>query len=281
MAERVSSTSQDEIPESTADQRIAGLYAQIRAVSGLQGINLFYRRLAYAGADVLTEFWDQVSPLYHSRRLHQAGAVVEHLVTLPAVACLDGPLLEASGVARDERAAVRATLRYFNRANAMHLALFSGLSHVLDDTGRDVTAVEHDNITESAANGEDELLPLVPFTDTPVASQVLVAAIRDRLAPNVNKALIPTLLRHFAPYPVLIGSLYGYVASHNEALLRAIDASRTDALRVGKPLFAPDSVTFSEPVRAIVDTTGHEFRQIIPTMLVLGTAMARGLTSSR
>jgi hypothetical protein len=268
--------SHDEIPETTADPAIAALYADIRQVSGLPGINLFYRRLAYAGTPVLAAFWEQVRPLYETRRLHQAGQTIEQLVTLPGVCTLDGPLLKAAGVDRDHRASVRATLRYFNRANAMHLVLFSVLTQAMHGTGSDLSALLLDPLQDPPVNGDDELLALPAWEDTPPASQVLVAGLRDRLAPGLADTIRPTLLRHFAPYPVLLAALYGYVACHNDALVAAIESSRTDALRAAKTLHEGVTVRFDAEVQAAVETTTAEFRQIIPVMLVLGTAMARG-----
>lgn len=265
----------DEIPETTTDPAIAALYQEIRDTSGLPGINLFYRRLAYAGADVLGGFWEQVAPLYRSRRLHDAGATLESSVTLPAVCVLDDPVLKAAGIAPDGRAALRATLRYFNEANAMHLALFSVIARTLDLAGTDVEPAAV-TPTEPHSNGDSELLPLVSWEDTPPASKILIGALRDRLAPGLADTIRPTLLRHLAPYPVLIATLYGYVACNNDALVTAIEASRRDALAVAGTLSDEAAISFDPQVQAVVTATTSEFRQIIPVMLVLGSAMSRG-----
>jgi len=276
VSNQVTAASHDEIPESTADQAIAAIYAEIRKVSGLPGINLFYRRLAFAGSDVLGAFWQQVAPLYDNRILHRAGALIEQRVTLPARFALDAPLLKAAGVAPDSRAGVRATLRYFNRANAMHLVLFSVLARSVFDDGAEVAPLAVDVDIEFSFNGDDELLPLLAWDNTPPASAVLIGALRDRLAPDLADTIRPTLLRHFAAYPVLLGALYGYVVGNNGALSATIEASRADALAVAKPLAEQANITFTPEVRAVIEATTHEFRQIIPVMLVLGTAMARG-----
>lgn len=273
----MTAASYDEIPESTADQAIAAIYTEIRNLSGLPGINLFYRRLAFAGSDVLGAFWEQVAPLYEHRSLHRAGALIEQRVTLPGAFALDAPLLKAAGVQPDRRARVRATLRYFNRANAMHLVLFSVLARSVFDDETDVAPLAIDADADVSYNGDDELLPLIAWDDTPQASAVLIGALRDRLAPDLADTIRPTLLRHFAAYPVLLGALYGYVVGNNGALAATIEASRTDALAVAKPLAEQANMTFNPEVRAVIEATTHEFRQIIPVMLVLGTAMARGL----
>jgi hypothetical protein len=275
MTDRPTAPRHDEIPENTTDPTIAALYAQIRTVSGLPGINLFYRRLAYAGAHVLASFWNQVEPLYSTRRLHDAGATLEGKVTPPGVCALDGPLFKAAGLARDDRASVRATLRYFNQANAMHLVLFSVIAHAVHDAGRDLPAAPVD-VASPPVNRDAELLPLISWDDTPPASRVLIDAIRDRLAPGMADTIRPTLLRHFAPYPVLLASVHGFVAAHNAALLDTIEAARQDALALANTLARDVTFTFTDDVRQPVETTTAEFRQIIPTMLVLGTAMVRG-----
>ena len=276
VSDPVTPGSHDEIPETTADPKIAGIYADIRAVSGLPGINLFYRRLAYAGPEVLAEFWQQVAPLYRSRWLHRAGALLEARVTLPAVCALDVPLLKAAGVQTDNRARVRATLRYFNRANAMHLVLFSLLARNVFDEGAEVSPLPVADDVAIMFNNDEVMLPLITWDDTPAASAVLIGALRDRLAPGLADTIRPTLLRHFAAFPVLLGAMYGYVAGHNEALTDAIATSRMDALALAGSLRNQPQISFGSDVGGFVETITNEFRHVIPVMLVLGTAMARG-----
>lgn len=276
VSNQVDAASLDEIPETTADHVIAGIYAEIRSVSGLPGINLFYRRLAYAGSDVLGAFWQQVAPLYYSHSLHRAGALIEQRVALPTVSALDAQLLKAAGVQTDNRAQVRATLRYFNRANAMHLVLFSVLARSVFREGTQVPLLPLADDVPIMLSTDEELLPLSTWENTPPASAVLIEALRDRLAPDLPDSIRPTLLRHFAPFPVLLGGLYGYVAGNNDTLIASIEACRTDALAVAGTLAKQVDIAFDADVSAVVEATTHEFRQIIAVMLVLGTSMARG-----
>lgn len=276
MTDASSVAQHDEIPESTTDSTIAGLYADIRQVSGLPGINLFYRRLAYAGADVLNSFWQQVKPLYASRELNRAGRALEQAVVLPGVCVLDDALLKAAGIARDERASVRATLRYFNQANAMHLVLFSFVAKaLLNEDNPGVAAPQAQ--AEPALNGDAELLSLPAWDDTPAESQILISAIRNRLAPGLADTIRPTLLRHFGPYPVLLAALHGYVGTHDSALIDTVAHTRMQALQLAFASNTDVAFAFDADVHQVIHDTTTEFRQIIPVMLVLGSAMIRGL----
>lgn len=276
MTEPARSPQHDEIPEDTTDPLIAGVYADIRRASGLPGINLFYRRLAYAGPQVLDAFWQQVKPLYVSGALTRAGATLQQHVPDSVRCALDDSLLKAAGIASDDRASVRATLKYFNQANAMHLVLFSVIARALGSIGHGETPVPLAAVSTDR-NGDAELLPLPAWDDSPAASRVLIGAIRDRLAGGLDDTIRPTLLRHFAPYPVLLGSLHGYVASREPELVAAIEAMRQVASGLAGTISGDVAVTFDDQVRQVVAVTAGEFRQIIPVMLVLGTAMVRGL----
>jgi hypothetical protein len=232
------------VPEERARGLVARLYHDIRETTGAPGVNLFFRELAAAGE--LEEAWASLRPLYASGDLPAAGArlraVIGHPVELPSIG---RSLTLDAGMSPADLPRLHATLRHFAVTNAMNLVMMSVL---VDPAGpadraphRDlphIGSADSRNEAGPSVSARDELLPLPAESEIGRPSSSVMDAITLLILPG-PLTLRPTLLRHLAPWPALLGAVWGLVAAKAETFSDAARHVEGLAMREASRLAAP------------------------------------------
>lgn len=234
-----------EVPEDRARGLVARLYQDIRETTGAPGVNLFFRELA--AAEVLQDAWTSLRPLYASGDLPAAGArlraVIGHPVRLPRIG---SSLTIDAGMSAADLSRLRATLQHFAMTNAMNLVMMSvlldGAHAAVGPTQGSLPKLE----MSKGRNGpglavsapRDELLPLPAHSEIASSSCSVMDAITLLLVPG-PLTLRPTLLRHLAPWPTLLGAVWGLVAAKagtfGDAVRHVEESARAEASGLAAP----------------------------------------------
>jgi hypothetical protein len=120
----------DSIPailESEATGEIREVYQDIKAVTGVDVVNLIWRRLAVTSG-ALPAVWAMVRPIYVSGRVVAEAQAFRRHLRPPQLPLIPKAALAAAGVDKLGQITIRAILDSYDRTNAMNLI---GLSAVL------------------------------------------------------------------------------------------------------------------------------------------------------
>jgi len=280
MSDAVASTRLAELPEEQASGELHFIYGEIKRLGGVPMVALIFRHLAtIPGA--LEWSWSLIEPVMCDGSLQRrawqlaSAAIVARQPAIPRAA------LRACGIdAADERA-IAAVLDAYNHANPVNIMVLRCLALHL--------AGEVEPIA-----GEPPMPPWLPPREVPplpamIDPQAMSREVRDLVLLLTNRhtgaadaALWPSLYRHLAHWPAMLGFASVLVLPALDAidtvagrLRRAIDASAVEfASRMVRPTdrVAPhgDQVT---AMRAAIDL----FSQRIPEMVVVGGLLRRAL----
>lgn len=235
-----------EVPEGQAHGLVGRLYADIRGTTGAPGVNLFFRELAAVGS--LPDVWASVRPLYASGELQAAGARLRALIDPPVrVLRIDESLGSAVGMSASDLRQLYATVRHFAVTNAMNLVMVSAL---LDEEPSVVTTSPCDEQSRETRDGErdtgavifarEELLPLPSDSEIDGTSTSRMDAI-TALVVRGRPTLRPTLLRHLAHWPALLGAVGDLVMANPGVLNEAAQHAEDLACREASALSAPST----------------------------------------
>ncbi len=187
----------DPIPailESEATGEIREIYQDIKAITGVDIVNLVWRRLAVTPG-ALPAVWNMVRPIYVSGRVSAEAQAFRRHLRPPQLPLIPKAALAAAGVDRLGQLSIRAILDSYDRTNAMNLI---GLSAVLArlDAAEGVPGAPPKPMQEPPLPGLPPL-PALTALDPPIRNLVdMLNAICEE-----DGRVIASMYRHLAYWP--------------------------------------------------------------------------------
>lgn len=272
-----------ELPEAPASGELGRIYGEIRRLSAVPMVALIYRHLAtIPGA--LEWAWGLIEPAMQAGLLQQRAWQLGADALIPAQHAIPRAALRAAGIGAADETAITAVLDAYNRANPVNIMAVRCIAlHLAGNL-----------------KGESQA-PAVPHWHPPAASAALPAMVDPgAMDPTVRELVIlltnrseeetpsplwPSLYRHLAHWPALLG--YASVVVVPE--FAAIDAVATRLreqvgqaaaelaphMAVPKNL-APLAQTQRERLQQAID----QFSLRIPEMVVIGGLLRRAMPPS-
>lgn len=189
------------MPELPADQAtgdIRNIYEAIEAALGVRLVNLVYRHLATVPG-ALEWAWSTIGANFEGGIFaERSRALVADLPTPDA----EPISLDAVGLNADEADQVLATLDAYNRANPMNAVSLRVIGLALQ-AGRPATAV---TVDRPARRELPALLPMASLGEMTAPTLELMQRLA-RLTTGRDTKIVPSLFRHFAPWPDLLRQL--------------------------------------------------------------------------
>lgn len=261
-----------EIREDAAEEQIAAIYADIRAVIGVPMVNLIYRHIAvFPGA--LAWAWNALRP----HVLSGALAVPVHRVLTEAQAT-PWPQPSRQNHLRDNASEeMSAVVDWYNRGNAMNLVTMLALRHAR------VLPLPASPPARPASARHPHATPLEPplrLTDIadPLRARILDVSARQGLA---TAGVTPTMYLHLARWPQSLELALNGVEAAIETgdLERAVERIRAvavpEAMTLASALRTSATPPSDEDRRRINDALDTFTSIAIPQMIAVGTHLRR------
>jgi len=233
------SSSADPVPaiiESEASGEIGDIFQDIRAVTGVDVVNLVWRRLAITEG-ALPAVWTMLRPAYVSGLVAARAQEFRRDVCPPPLPKLTHAALRAASVDRLGQLTIRAILDSYQRTNAINLI---GLGAVLARMSAHGPAIAMTSASASPAALAEEEPTLPPLPPLPAMS-ALDSHVRE-LVESLNSVceqdgrVIASMYRHLAWWPgylALIATLLAPIdkdgrmqVAIDDVRRRAVDFSR-------------------------------------------------------
>jgi hypothetical protein len=264
-----------EIAESAATGSVAALYSDIRAVLGVDLVNLVYRHLATVPG-ALEWAWANLGPHFKSGEIDAQAYLLRERVQQAfeawprAFAFVPGHSSDLAGASR--------LANVYNLNNSRNLMAFR---HLIDEGAR--SPVPGTALLRSAGAATRPAIPLPAIPSWAAMSPVDSETVRrlNRLGEPDEPAIVASLYRHLAIWPALLGNVEAALVQLDSrcdiarALAFTVDTSRTIARvhPVMMPVPAPATVdaALRKRLRVFVDVT-------IPKMVPVGLALETALT---
>ncbi|HRD76539.1 MAG TPA: hypothetical protein PK264_11455 [Hyphomicrobiaceae bacterium] len=269
-----------ELAEVDAPPAIKAIYADIKRLTGVPMVALIFRHLA-TRPGALEDAWRVLSPAFVSGRIQSvAWWLAEDAECGPIVPALAPATRLALGIDAAGEAAVSMTLDAYNRANPVNmLAMLS-----LMERHRLGAAPARPLASEAAMWSAP-----APITG-PLPRMTPVGEIAPDLRHLINDlgfgdrseldSVVPSLYRHFTPWPALLGLLHatagpafrdGSLAFKVETLH---DQMRAKAAEIA-PTLAP--LEHGDGIAAALPTLRRFTSSVIPQMVLVGFALKTAL----
>jgi hypothetical protein len=187
-----------ELPADKATGQIKDIYEAIEAALGVRLVNLVYRHLATVPGALEWAWYTVGAPF-------QAGVFAERSKALiPANTAKPQRQISprSEGLSSSEAGQVIATLDAYNRANPMNALSLRVIALALE-AGRPAIACSFDR---PAPVSLPELLPMAPLDQMEPGTRDLMQRLA-RLTTGGDSKIVPSLFRHFAPWPGLLRRL--------------------------------------------------------------------------
>ncbi|MEC9102154.1 MAG: hypothetical protein VX491_12975 [Pseudomonadota bacterium] len=239
--------SSDPVPaviESEATGEIKEIFDDIKNVTGVDVVNLVWRRLAIT-KDALCSVWDVLRPVYKSGLVNHRAYEFRKQLVLPELPKLHDNIFLASGIDSLAKLTIINVLASYNRTNSVNLiALQATLIRLTSEE-----TVENNERFEKY--GEDSLLPLPRLPAMSDFDPNINSLVEElNLIGEEDGTVIASMYRHLAYWPsylALIRVLLEPLASTgqiNAAIEMARQQSVTEATFLSKYL-APFSAGLS------------------------------------
>ena len=205
------------ITEAEATGETAAIYADIRRVYGVGGVNLVWRHLAtFPGA--LPWAWEVVRPLYADGTIRREAAAFRASRRLPEVVAPPPEVFAAASLGSGDLLRIRDVLDAYERTNPMALIALSVAQQRLGDAaaaggGDEAAAVSG---APAASEPEIKLPPLLRLDELAPSTARLVLRL-NRIGAAGQDPVLASMYRNLAHWP-------GYLALA-WALLAPLDAS--------------------------------------------------------
>ncbi len=260
-----------ELPEHAATGETAAIYAALRHALGVPMVNLVFRHMATVPA-CLSWAWRCLAPVYANETIHSAGAAMAAVIdgsATPLERDLDGMPL----------AGIVDTLDAYIRANPINCIGLGLLVRALN--GQADPAALPDRGRPATVTPIPTILPMADLAQLPEST---LADLR-RAATAIHREespVIPSILRHFAPWPELLRMIGDRLA----AMDRSGDLDRFDhamtviadnaaASLALSAVPAPDALT-----ARTVQILARQFRPNMTRVTVVAAALRGALVSS-
>tara|TARA_R110000868_G_scaffold4155_18_gene25420 strand:- start:13320 stop:14198 length:879 start_codon:yes stop_codon:yes gene_type:complete len=266
-----------ELAAKDATGEIAQIYALIEAALGVRLVNLVYRHLATVPG-ALEWAWYTVGEPF------RAGVFAERSKSLrPAVDGLPGRTVSMAeaGLSAADAGQVIVTLDAYNRANPMNALSLRVIALALD-AGRPAAA---QRFVAPPPVELPDLLPMASLESVEPATKALLHRLA-RLTSGRDTRVVPSLFRHFAPWPLLLEQLADWLeevaggGSIEAQAARVFDSADAIARDIFASLPAPGAnAVLPDPVtrRALFDTI-EVFPPTICRMIVIAGLLRTALT---
>jgi hypothetical protein len=264
-----------EIAESAATGSVAVLYGDIRAVLGVDLVNLVYRHLATVPG-ALEWAWANLGPHFRSGQIDAQAALLRERVQQDfedwrrAFELVPGHSSELAGAAR--------LAHVYNLNNSRNLMAFR---HLLDEGAGAPVAGTAALRGARAAKRPAIPLPAIPSWENINAVDRETVLRLNRLGEQGEPMIVASLYRHLALWPALLGDVESVLVQLDarrdiaRALAFTVDSARTIArahpLIMSEPAPAAVDTALRARLRAFVDVT-------IPKMVPVGLALEAAFT---
>lgn len=264
-----------EIHPLNASPEILAIYSDIRAVSGLQMVNLIWRHLA-TRPEVLAWAWAGVRPLIGSKEMIGARQRLIQAVELPVIAEVSKQVWAAAGVDAKQIPEVRSMVGDYIRGNGTNMIALTALRLRLAGVNNVAAALTPAPLPPPAA-------PLPPLPKIDTLEPQLAVGVRSlaQRHEGAQGGIIPSLYLELVRWPQLINTLPSWLASlYAPAALRAardsaIRAAEAEALAMLPNLGAPPPA--AQEVRPALE---HFTRLVIPDLIPVCIALNQLLPAS-
>ena len=269
------------LPEVSADNaegEVKHIYQSIETALGVRLVNLVYRHLATVPG-ALEWAWYTVGEPF------EAGIFAERSKVL--IPSASGPQrhrlsMAAAGLSAEDAENVIRTLDAYNRANPMNAVSLRVIALALE-AGRAASAVPVD-----APPSADlpTLLPMASLDSLNSAETALMHRLA-RLTTGRESKIVPSLFRHFAPWPVLLAQIADWMEDLNNGVVIDDQVARVFEMAedIAKDIFGslppsggdailPDSATR----QALVETI-EMFPPTICRMIVIAGLLRSALST--
>ena len=267
-----------ELPYAAASGDVRAIYDALAAELGVRLVNLVYRHLATVPG-CLEWAWATVGTDFAAGRFAERSAPLPELVAAAAKGAGDPIPLSACGLSPAQAEAAIRTLDAYNRANPMNALSLRVVARALAADRPAGPFVRPVNDASALAT----LLPIAPLEglSEEVSAQLLLLA---RQAGGPDTRIVPSLFRHFTPWPALLDAISERLAPLAQADVLGPLAARVsdEASRIGDAMFdalpppGPGAVLPPAEARAALAKTVAAFPPAICRMIVVG-AMLRSI----
>jgi len=270
-----------EIPESSAAGSIAGIYAELRRLSGAPVVALIFRHLA-THPGLLEQIWGELAPLMQNGLVQEtAWTITRESVPAGLIPPITGDVRLAAGLDRNTPQGLLNAIDAYNRVNPVNLVVMLSLLKRLELGSAPATPIAP-RAWSPPAPIPGALSAMVRPADIPPHLRRVINDIGfgDR---STLDTVVPSLMRHFAIEPGLLGLLHVILTPKlRDGSLRRVtdafharmrDAAGELALHLRPmPLLAALPAP-AETIRTFTSTW-------IPLMTIVGTALRRSLAAS-
>jgi len=264
-----------EISESAASGSVAALYADIRAVLGVDLVNLIYRHLATVPGG-LEWAWANLRPHFQSGEIDAQAELLRNDVRGAFPSWPEDFAFAPSHPS--ELTSAAGLTQVYNINNSRNLIAFR---HLLDESAVLTPMATVTNLrTTSAQTSNANPLPAIPSWEAISAVDRETVIRINRLGESQEPTIVGSLYRHLALWPSLLGGLEPALmridarGDITRALAFTAESSRNIARAhpLSMPITAPEAVDGSllARLRAFVDVT-------IPKMVPVGLAIESAL----
>ena len=281
-----------ELPEAESSEAVRHIYAEIRRLCGVPMVPLIYRHLATLPG-VLEWAWALVGPAMRAGVMQRAAWEVAARAADVPVARLPRAALRLIGIDAEGEREFATLLTAYNRSNPVNLLVLRCLAVHLGGGVAQRASAGAAGPVASAIGGASEpawvppppIGALVPMADPHSVSEAARAAImllNDRGPVAEPSPLWPSLYRHFASRPPMLG----LVALLVPPAFAAIDLARAqvgaqievEAGRLAGRLDPPRDVPPPAAVLQLAILAAIDrFTPVIPEMIVIGSMLARAM----
>lgn len=259
------------LPELSTDKaagEVRNIYGAIEAALGVRLVNLVYRHLATVPGALEWAWYTVGAPF-------QAGVFADRSKTLiPAAAAAPDRCISlvSAGLSVAEAGRVLATLDAYNRANPMNALSLRVIALALE-AGRPAAAVP---IEPPPPVELPELLPMASLDGMEAGTRDTMQRLA-RLTTGRDTRIVPSLFRHFAPWPELLNRLAGAMEEMAAAGViddqssQVIDKAETIAFEIFQNLPPPPAgaVLPDRQIRKTLVETIEIFPPTICRMIVI------------
>lgn len=197
------------ITEAAATGEIAAIYADIRAVLGVEVVNLIWRHLAtIPGA--LPWAWGALRPLYADGTVGAEASALHGDLELPALPPMTVAVTASAGLNDADLGAIRNVLSAYDRTNAMALVALSAL--LVSLSGDAPTAGNAGKAHGAAAPNAAIPLPKLLTLDEMAPTTATLVRTLNGLGTRRPDAILASMYRHLAHWPTYLALAWALAA---------------------------------------------------------------------
>ena len=270
----------DELPEAQASGEQRRIYSEIRRLSAVPMVALIYRHLAtIPGA--LEWAWALIEPAMRAGQVQERAWQLAAAAAIPGDRVIPRAALRVAGIDAAGETAIVEVLDAYNRANPVNIMAVRCLAHHLAGTVR--TSPDAASMPLWRPPTAPALLPPIVDPDAmDPAVRELVLLLTDRGDTRQPSPLWPSLYRHLAHWPAMLGYASVVVAPEFAAIDASAARLRTQvddaACELAQRMvpskgLAPPVAAQRERLQAAID----RFSVRIPEMVVIGGLLGRAM----